>query len=606
MKKLFAQRFLFLLGTLMFLVIFLTIYTTSAYASSILFQDNFDDGNADGWSPISGESLWQVKEINGNKMYGARINSSSTIIDSVAVNVSSPNYKIDFDYLPIANSTTTTVDRNLDFRYRRNSPTERYNPYEVHFLTEYFFWTNFGYYTPTSSTPLVYNQTNHVTIILQDKHIKFFLNGISIIDYVDTSYNFTGDEKIGLRIGTGDAYPTEAWFDNIVVISLDEPTPISLNVPLLKQSSDPWQAQIYDTANKWAPTNPTINSWGCALTSGTMVLNYHGINKLPNGTTLNPGTLNSWLKSQKDGYIGTGWVNWLALSRLSKLAKSINNITAFDALQYNRTSSEDKNKLTTDINNLLPDILEVTDHFIVAKGINGNTFNINDPYYNRNTLNDYSNTFLTLGTYTPSFTNLSYIMISADSEINISLKDFNNNIVGENFIQQPLVSDDNSAQSNSSIKIFYLPKPQTQDYHLTISSSIDKVYDLHVYLYDQDGNVNVLDQNGLIGPDRTDNFTISFDKQNSSNSKNTKIITFQSLIDDINEAKNLKFINNNGVYNSLLAKATISQIINQINKNTSKNILNSLLNELNAQKEKHITEDSYQILIYDINYLKTQ
>jgi hypothetical protein len=295
----------------------------------------------------------------------------------------------------------------------------------------------------------------------------------------------------------------------------------------------------------------------------------------------------------------------LALSRLSKLAKSINNITAFNALQYNRTGSGGKNKLTADINNLLPDILEVPGHFIVAKGISGTTFNINDPYYNRSTLNDYSNTFLTLGTYTPSYTDLSYIMLNTDPSITITVKDSNGNAVGESFIQQPLVNDDNPSQVNSPIQIFYLPQPQTQDYHLTISSSTDKIYDLHAYLYDQDGNVNVLDQNGLIGTGKTDNFTINFDQQNFSNSKNTKIVTFQSLIDDINEAKTLKLINNNGVYDSLLAKAAISQIINLINKNTSLNILNSLLNELNAQRGKHITENAYQILLYDVNYLKS-
>jgi hypothetical protein len=67
-----------------------------------------------------------------------------------------------------------------------------------------------------------------------------------------------------------------------------------------------------------------------------MVFKYNGVKKLPNGKELNPDTLNNWLITQKDGYIGNGMVNWLALSRLSKQAISINNITEFDALEYNR------------------------------------------------------------------------------------------------------------------------------------------------------------------------------------------------------------------------------------------------------------------------------
>lgn len=376
-----------------------------------------------------------------------------------------------------------------------------------------------------------------------------------------------------------------------------------LNVPLFKQTDNQWKNQVYDSANLWSPSNPTINAWGCALTSAAMVFKYHGINKVPDGANLDPGTLNNWLKSQPDGYIRNGFVNWLALSRLPRLAKSINGISSFDALEYKRVNNYNSTQLTTDLNNGIPGILEEPGHFIVAKGINGLTFNINDPYYSRFTLNDYGNTFLSLGRFLPSSTDLSYVMLNTDPGINITLTDSNNNTVGESFTQQPLANDDNPTQTNSPIQIFYLAQPQTQNYKLTLSSSSDKTYNLHTYLYDQDGNVNVLDQNGLIGPGKTDSFTVSFDKQNSNNSSNTKIVTFQSLIDDINEAKILKLINNNGVYNSLLAKTTISQIINLINKNTSVNILNAMLNEVNAQREKGISQDAYQILFYDIDYL---
>ncbi len=82
-------------------------------------------------------------------------------------------------------------------------------------------------------------------------------------------------------------------------------------------------------------------------------------------------------------------------------------------------------------------------------------------------------------------------MLDTNPGITTTLKDSGNNTVGESFAQQPLMNDDNPAQTNPPIQIFYLPQPLTQDYYLTISSSTDKIYDLHAYLYDQDGNVNV-------------------------------------------------------------------------------------------------------------------
>lgn len=156
-----------------------------------------------------------------------------------------------------------------------------------------------------------------------------------------------------------------------------------------------------------------------------------------------------------------------------------------------------------------------------------------------------------------------------------------------------------------SIQIFYLPKPQTQDYHLTISSSTDKIYDLHAYLYDQDGNVNVLNQNGLIGPNKTDSFTISFDQQSSDNSKNTKIVTFQSLIDDINEAKSLNLIKP-WIADTLIRLTKSSQKnydkgrkqIAKIQLNVFENIIKSI------RKSPLIKEDAYQILLYDVRYLQ--
>ena len=109
----------------------------------------------------------RVVNINGNKMYGARINVDSTIIDSVSYVVNTPNYQIDFDYLPVVG-----VDRNLDFRWINN------NPHEVHFINEDYVWTNFGHPDFISPILLTTNQLHHIRIILENQRIQFLLNGI--------------------------------------------------------------------------------------------------------------------------------------------------------------------------------------------------------------------------------------------------------------------------------------------------------------------------------------------------------------------------------------------------------------------------------------------
>lgn len=60
---------------------------------------------------------------------------------------------------------------------------------------------------------------------------------------------------------------------------------------------------------------------------------------------------------------------------------------------------------------------------------------------------------------------------------------------------------------------------------------------------------------------------------------------------------------NNGIYNSLLAKAIAAQLVNFMSEKTSNNILKAMLNEIKAQRGKGITENAYQVLFYNINYL---
>ncbi|GEM_PF-2699608 len=390
---------------------------------------------------------------------------------------------------------------------------------------------------------------------------------------------------------------------------------IDLNVPLLKQTDPAWGGFVYDSAEKWAPPEPTdIARWGCALTSAAMVFRYHKITKLPNGIELTPGTLNAWLKNytpldpKADGYIRNGLVNWVALSRLSKLAKPQNPSFLFDALDYIRLG-EDHNQLKTDLENNIPGVLGVNDdgHFIVAKGINNeDIFTINDPYDNFENLSAYSNSFKSLGRFIPSSTDLSYIMLVVDKEVDISVSSSSGELVGESFIQQPLENEETPGDfSGDSVRIFYLPDPESGDYQIVLSSNLVKNYLLDVYLYDKDANVDVKHFSGIVGSQDEDSFKIEFNKDDVEESSASTNITFDSLINNIKSLRHLGEIRNFGTYISILTKANVAKGLsaNIRTKKASINLLKSIQREIERQRGRGVSENAYDILSNDLSHL---
>ncbi len=505
-----------MLGIFLFLVLSSAFNTVPAFASNATFNDDFSNGNLDKWDIVNGPSSCNTSIFTTN---GSLVISIINQLDCIVNLVPKDSYwnGIGNNYIFEADMKFVSgTDHNLVFRYLPNGGV-----YELHFQSPGDVAINLSpnpvYITDIKKTYTLGDTFYRLKIVINKKIFQVYINDELIKDVILSEELPQG--KIALRAGTGSDPSSETWFDNIIVTNLDNVPQTNLNVPLLKQTSDPWQSQIYDFANRWARNYPTIKSWGCALTSVAMVLNYHGINKLPNGTTLDPKTLNTWLKNQKDGFVGEGWINWLAISRLSKLAKSVNNISSFDALQYSRTNFMDKTKLTTDINNLIPDILEVPGHFVVAKGISGTTFNINDPSYNRLTLNDYSNSFLSMGTYTPSNTDLSYIFIYTNPNVNLTIKDSNGNSVGESYLQQSIINDNNSSSKNKPLKLYYFPQPTNGQYTLSASGNNSSNYSLDIYFYDVHGNTRTFHFNEHLNKNKIDRYILSFDKNKLKNDK---------------------------------------------------------------------------------------
>ncbi|HSW88740.1 MAG TPA: C39 family peptidase [Candidatus Saccharimonadales bacterium] len=384
-----------------------------------------------------------------------------------------------------------------------------------------------------------------------------------------------------------------------------------LNVPLLKQSDAAWGNNEFDHADLYGGFHcgRTIAQCGCAMTSTAMILQYFGVNNLPDGTPLNPGTFNIWLKAN-NGYFRDEGLNPYVAATVAKKAKSQNFSFHYDGLEYSRVNVSDTIQLTTDLQNGIPDVLEEPGHFIVGTGIDANTVTINDPYYNRTTLATYNNSFLSLGRYVPSHTDLSYIVLAVNKDVNISLKDSLGNRVGQSYLQYHLFDPATTSGidiTNPSLKILAYQKPFTDTYQINIDAPTVKDYNLDIYNIDKEGNNTLQTNKGTVAPNIDNKFSLSFDKQLSKNSNITPIITLYTLKLDIDELYKQSLIDNYGIFFSLETEVKLAIKANDTStKNGTKisiTLLKTFLLELNSQRDKHIKESAYQILNNEANYL---
>lgn len=518
---------LFLLVTTTSIASFIVIPSNSL-AQTILFQDNFDDGNANGWD-VMGLPGWSV--VNGE--YGIHLEPgvSNTVPSDNLWNENWNQYMLQVDLRGVSGT-----DKNLVFHFIDNS-----NFYSLHhtggnlYFSKYINNSEYRFADPIHY-PLQNGASYRFKIIVDGDHFKILENDLTLFDVHDSFGPKIQGGKIGLRVGTGAISPTEVWFDNVVVKSLEPPLP-SLHVPDLKQYDPPWNDDIYDHASSWSLT-PTLERWGCALTSASMVLKYYG------HSSANPDTLNDWLKTQTDGYLRNGLLNWLAVSRYTRLNDSLESPT----LLYRRLVPNNAN-LINELTQGRPVILGEPSHFVVAKSQLSDSFGINDPAHSdRTTLSSYQNTYSVIGSYQPTHTNLSYILLAIDPNINLVVFDTSENeISGFTFLEEPLIDDvTGTGISGNSLKVFLFPLPPEGNYNVAVSGSTNS-YTLDSYLYNQDGKVTQSSIMGLITEGQTDKFLISIGETQGTNQE----ITIDSIIEDWAAARNQNLIVSRHLYKTV-------------------------------------------------------
>lgn len=386
-----------------------------------------------------------------------------------------------------------------------------------------------------------------------------------------------------------------SYFSNVYMAPFGEITE-GLIVPDIKQYSPPWNDDEYDTASIWSSI-PTIERWGCALTSASMVLQYHNHDIIPN-------ELNNWLNSQSDGYLRNGLLNWLAISRYSRLNSDLDS----PSLEFRRYSANDET-LRNEIDSGRPAIFKIPGHFAVAKAISGSDFLVNDPASSTNSLlteveTDHGGSYSQINSYIPSSTDLSYIMLVINYGYNINLFDQNGTeILGDYYIDEPLTDDVEGIPGNSeSLGIYLFPKPENGSYEVQISGPIGN-YQLDTYIYDQDGNVNFSESLGTLGESESDTYLINLNKINSEESSISEV-SFESLLNDLDEAYGEGIITKKGVYfllRALIQAAKRSYESGRIH--ASKILLNVAKKEIIKVTPRFIEQETSLYLQTKINLL---
>jgi len=608
------------------IIIFCIIFFNSTdiiNANQIIYSESFDSPDVlNNWDELFniGANRWGVCLDTASPAHwriddgwiGITLDGTSctTVISPSGFNLTDiNNYSFSFDWRL---DESITMDRNVVFLWQDENNWYGLKQYgsSLH-LEKVINGVEWILLNSQIIYPFQDNQTYHFSIrYINQKEIKIYINNQLVIDSQDLQPFLNGNKTFALKTSLGGGRSV-SFFDNLILENLGETEGLdnelhtSLEVPIYTQDDPQWADNEYDHANQWSENKPTIKRWGCALTSMTMILNYYGINQLPNGEIINPDTLNNWLKSQPDGYIGEGLLNWQAVTRLTR---QISEIIGTPKLEYSVIVSSIFTPTIEQINLLRPTILNIMGHFLVANGYLKDLSNllINDPIYPYQYFSQHQTDLISTRVFTPSQTDLSYILISTDLDTKIKVSDMDNNEIETTQITESLSSHDPDVidQEVKKYKIVQITKPATHEYKINVSRDDNLPISFDLFSYDTEGNVNqeIINDVSNLGHatyilDYKKEVIIQSNTENNNENKLTKIVSWQSFKETIELIK----------VNNLVEEYICIYLIKIINWAQFETIDNQLryINLLNNYLGTiSITNDIRESLLSDLNYLK--
>ncbi|MBN1168954.1 C39 family peptidase [Candidatus Woesebacteria bacterium] len=595
-------------------LLFLSSITPASANEQPFFEDNLDAVDLNEWTITYRENFCYYKWpwLNQNGKLGIIINQKSCWSFAVPNSLSIPenaNYKFEVN---ITFPDTINQDRSVAFKYNSNE----LNRYALHFIPREIDGVvvyGFGYekivagkgVSPTGEYyqyPFEKDKEYHFEFYVQRPNIRILVNEVGNptdqTEFLIPESEITFPNKsIGLKGASGGIGYSEVWFDNIKVTLLDEnppEEPKQLDVIDYKQYQNPWGNDLYDHSDS---TNPTISRWGCALTSAAMVLDYHGL-------TVDPRSLNEWLKTQPDGYNRYHGIMWTAVTRYTKLH---NKTLEFAYLDY--ADSTFKSEIESD----RPPIIKLSNkyggnHFIVGKGLTNQTsdFTINDPgssdHPYLSDANNYWGSSLKIGRFKPTNSDLSYIVAMLNEDFDMTFRK-DGNPVDEFFYQEEEAyldpDDPDNSTEGETLNALWYPKPENGNYSFEVSG--DGFYQLDIYYYDRNGNVKMETIYGYLPHGETDTYYLSYNKDSVSD------ISAHSAEERFFESME-RICSTKGIIRNGLCQSIISLTKNAIkigdrdNIFTAQVLLDLVIDRVNFNTPKNINE---QLATYILSVVKT-
>lgn len=580
--------------------IILTSYSAlpaTASAQEVIFTDDFS-GNLSNWQPIRDDGrYWKIinQELEGYIPFGYTL---SELVPASSIWPSDvKNYTYEFDFTAIQGA-----DKNISF-----GVIDKNNWYEIHFtpsLTEIARIKN-GVAIWSKQTPYILpnGTTHHFSVAFVEGRIVITINNEVIFDTTDPTFenNFG---TVGIKATTGSIYPTRIKIDNIVVkkvIVQPESQDTILGVELIKQNDPAWADLEYDTASYWASqfNNAGIGfkNWACNLISQLMILRFHGITTLTNGSELTPIRLNEWLLNNK-GYHNspsTGNINRHSISQLTAL---ISKTYGTPKLEFTYVGSNLLETAIAEIEKGNPVILELDGHFVVADGFTADKKDlyIKDPAYTIEKLSDHHLALKSLRLYTPSQTDLSYITVASSDQIKVQFATEAGETLATNHYSEKLrfLPQEFNITGPETV-ITELPKPSEITYTINLINSADKSLPLNITVYTAEGVAQELLKSQIKPGSHT--YQLEFKKNSSSTltAKYHKGFSFQDLRKTIKQLSNSKAIKQ--VY---FEKALLQLLASAEKQNTSTQIkLLKVIRIVISNAPKSIITSPAQALLLD-------
>lgn len=580
------------------LIIFISFFSfillaTKAEASEILFQDDFSETLNKWESPRNNANMWSI--VNGKAFVD--VTTPSTVTELIPKDEywdpEWKNIEIEYEY-----TATRGLDKNLSFKVENTN-----NSYEFHIVSGMLELSRLleGSVAFSKRGVVEINnfQTYVIKIQLEQDYIRLFLDDELVFDAIDPSYNNNGG-KVGLKVGTRDAFPSTVYFDNVIVRSLDDQEEDSnLNVPYFSQKDPRWDWEIYDHISQypWA-VNPTMSGYGCATTSMAMILNYHGLTTMPDGTLITPQTLNNWLKTQEDGYIKQGLINWNAVTRLTRQIADSN--PGKQKLEY-KYSQADSEIVRQEISQQRPVIFRVPGHFVVGHGQSYETFNILDPFWvERTSLNNefYNNSFESLRLFRPSDTDLSYITIASNLEAHVTLEQENSAPLAIDQFIDGGITDQITGSIQPKFMITQLAKPDEGKYLLTIEGEPGDQYAVEIYAYTQNGSVSPFILEGKLEKPQLKTW-LHFSKENGSRIEPIEEMPIEQPLDFDNLLNDIHSLYQSGEVKNRPTHAHFISLLTVGKHAPTHHVKSVLLKNIAKQfeKDKHISQQGKDFFI---------